>query len=126
MSNADKTTIKLRSYPGNTEVDVAQSNLSDAQHNALELVKKSAQLEEEKRKSLEYQKTIEQLRDGIRQEQDKATEFANMALGLEDKLKGLAGLEAKVKQVADLEAKVRELTEVLGKISGIASAGKAD
>lgn len=125
-SKADKTTIKLRAYPDKAAGDVAQSNLSEDQNNALEQLKKSAQLEEEKKKSLEYLKTIEQLRESLRQEQDKTAEMANMALGLEGKLKGLAELEAKAKKVAELEAKVKELTEVLGRISGIAAAGKAD
>ena len=126
MSNVDKTTIKLRAHPDKAAGNVAQSNLSENQNKALELVKKTAQLEEEKKKSLEYLKTIEQLRESVKQEQAKTAEMANMALGLEAKLKELAGLETKVKKVAELEAKVKELTEVLGKISGIASAGKPD
>ena len=124
VSKGEKTTIKLRAYSGKTEGDVAQSNLSEDQNNALELVKKTAQLQEEKDRSLELQKIIEQLRESLKQEQAKTNEMANMALGLEAKLKELAEQGTHVKKVAELEAKVKDLSEVLGKISGIASAVK--
>ena len=125
MSNADKTTIKLPVQPGKAVGDAAQSNLSKDQNNALELVKRAAQLQDEKNKSFELQKIIEQLKESLKQEQAKTTEMANMALGLEAKLKELAEQGTNVKKVAELEAKVKELTEALGKISGIASTGKA-
>jgi methyl-accepting chemotaxis protein len=125
MSDAEKTTIKLRAYPDKAGGDVAQSNLTEDQNNALELVKRTAQLQEEKNKSLELQMTIEQLRESLKQEQTKTAEMANMAVGLEAKVKELGEQETKVKKVAELEAKVKELTEVLGKISSIAAAGKA-
>jgi len=123
MSNADKTTIKIRAYADKTAGDAAQSNLSEEQHKALELVKMNAQLEQEKKKTLELQATIEQLRASLKQEQEKVSEMTTMAKNMEGKLKELAELEAKAKQVAVLEAKVNELSEVLGKISGIASSG---
>jgi chromosome segregation ATPase len=115
MSDADKTTIRTRAYPGKAEDFVPQSNLTKEQSYALELVKKTAQLEEEKKKSLEYQKSIEQLRETLKQEQAKTAEMT----------KKMAGLEAKEKEFSELEAKVRELNEVLKKISGIAAAGKS-
>ena len=99
MSNADKTTIRTRAYPAKRNADVPQSNLTEEQNYALELVKKTAQLEEEKKKSLEYLKSIEQLREILKQEQAKTAEMA----------KKMAGLEAKEKEFAELEAKVREL-----------------
>ena len=43
---------------------------------------------------------------------------------LEAKVKELSEQETKIKKLAELEAKVNELTEVLGRISGIAAAGK--
>jgi hypothetical protein len=125
MSKADKTTIKTRAFSDNAKSAVLQSNLTEAQEKSLELIKKNALLEEEKRKSLEHLMTIEQLRESLKQEQAKAAEMAERAVALESKLKELAGMEAKVKNVAELEAKVKELSEVLGKISGIASTGKA-
>ena len=126
MANADETTIRLRAYSDNAERIVPQNNLTEAQNNALELVKKTAQLEEEKKKSLEYLKTIEQLRVCLKQEQAKTAEMSEKIAGLEAKVKESVGLEAKAKEFAELEAKVKELTEVLGKISGIAAAGKMD
>ena len=125
MSDADDTTVKISAYSGKADI-APQNNLTEAQNNALELVKKTAQLEEEKKKSLEYLKTIEQLRECLKQEQAKTAEMSEKIAGLEAKVKESVGLEAKAKEFAELEAKVKELTEVLGKISGIAAAGKMD
>ena len=135
MSNADKTTIKTRTFPEGAKPVVPQNNLTEAQEKALELAKKNALIAEEKNKLLEHLKTIEQLRESLKQEQARTAEMAEKALmfeakvkeltALEAKLKNSTELEAKVKKMAELEAKVKELTEALGKISGIASAGKA-
>ncbi|MDD5300474.1 MAG: hypothetical protein PHD65_08270 [Gallionella sp.] len=102
---------------------------------ANDLAMKNAQIEEEKKKSLEHLKTIEQLRESLKQEQAKTAEMVkktagleakiNELSGLEDKVKAVAELEAKVKELPALEAKVKELTDILGKISGIAATGKA-
>jgi hypothetical protein len=81
-----------------------------------QLVKKSAQLEEEKKKSLEYMNTIGQLRESIKQNQAKMAEAERMS----------AGQEARTRELAELKAKVNDLTGVLGKISSIAGAGKLD
>lgn len=115
MSDADKTTMKLRPYPGNAGADVMHNNLTEEQNNTLELVKKTAQLKEEMKKSLELQNTIEELQQSLEQEKAGSAGMADQA----------ATLEAKEKRMAELEAKVRELTEALGKISGIAAAGKS-
>lgn len=80
-----------------------------------ELAKKSAELEGEKRKSLEQAQAIEQLRDGLAQEQAKSA-------GMADKL---AESEAKAREAAALEARINELTDAMGRIVAIASAGKA-
>jgi chromosome segregation ATPase len=125
MSDAEKTTIKLRAYPDKAGGDVAQSNLSEDQNNALELVKKTAQLQEEKNKSLELQKTIEQLGESLKQEQANTAGMAKKMAVLETKIKELSEQETQVIKVAELEAKVKELTEALGKIAGIASVGKS-
>lgn len=102
---------------------------------ANELAKKNTQLEEEKRKSLEHLKMIEQLREGLKQEQAKTAEMEKKAAVFETKAKELAALEAKVKELPALEAKVKdlvvweakakELSEMLGKISNIAATGKS-
>lgn len=125
MSDADKTTIKIRAFPDKAGADVAQNNLTEEQNNTLELVKKTAQLKAEMNKSIELQKTIEQLQQSLKKEQAESADMAQKAVSLEAKAKELAELESKEKRVAELEAKVKELTETLGKISGIASTGKA-
>ena len=118
-------TVKTRAFSDDANSAAAQSNLTEAQEQALEFAKKNAQLQEEKNKSLDLERTIEQLRASLRREQEKAAEMANMAMGLEAKLKELAEYGTSVKKVAELEARVTELTEALVKISGIAAAGKA-
>jgi methyl-accepting chemotaxis protein len=131
-----------------------------------QLAKKNALLEEEKKKSLEYMKTIEQLRENLKQELGKSAEMLNRMAELKTKVNKMDSVEenqlirkntlleeekkktleyaklidqlresfkedqersaAVVKRTADLEAKVKELSEVLGKISGMATAGKLD
>ena len=93
----------------------SQGNLTEAQEKTLELAKKNAQLEEVKGKLFEHLKTIEQLRESLKQEQARTAEMVRKT----------AGLEAKENKLAELEAKVKELTVALGKISNIAAAGKA-
>lgn len=81
---------------------------------ASELAKKSAQLEEEKKRSLDHMRMIEQLRESLKQAQEKSA-------GAIDKA---AELEAKSKELALIEAKLKDLNGVLGKIASIAEAGK--
>jgi methyl-accepting chemotaxis protein len=118
-------TVKTRSYSDKAKSATSPSNLSEAQEKTLEFAKKNAQLEEAKTKLLEQVKTIEQLREEIKQEQAKTIEMATMALGLEAKVKELSGQEDKVKKVVGLETRVKELTEALDKISDIATSRKA-
>ena len=118
-------TVKTRSFSDKAKSPATPSNLTETQEKALEFAKKNAQLEEAKNKLLEHLKTIEQLREDIKQEQVKTTEMATMALGLEVKVKELSGQEDKVKKIVELETRVKELTEALDKISDIATAGKA-
>lgn len=124
MPNADEKTVKIRAYLSSEDSRVPQSNLTEAQDNALELVKKKAQLEEEKKKSLECEKTIEDLQESLRQERAKTSEMAGKLAVLEAKVRALAVLEAKAKELVVLDAKVKELNDLLGKLSGIASNGK--
>ncbi|MBI4808891.1 MAG: hypothetical protein HY799_08100 [Nitrosomonadales bacterium] len=79
-----------------------------------ELARKTAQLEEEKKQSLEFMRNIEQLKESIKHEQAKKTYAADHT----------AELEARAKEIAALEAKVKDLTATLGKIASIAEAGK--
>jgi len=91
---------------------------------ANDIARKNAQIEEEKKKSIEYSKMVEQLKESLKQEQAKAADATKKMAGLEARINELSALEAKVSEVAGLEAKVKELTDMLGKISGIAAAGK--
>ena len=123
MAIMDKT-VKTRSFPSNAKSAALQSNLTEAQEKSLELANKNAQLEGMKSKLLEHFKTIEQLRESLKQEQAKSAGMAEKTVMLEAKVKELAGLESNVKKVAELEARVKELSEKLSMISGIAAAGK--
>ncbi len=124
MAESDKTTIKIRAYDGKAAADDAQSNLSEEQNNAFELAKKTAQLQEEKKKSVEHLKMIESLQDIIKQEQARSAELAKTVASLEAKLKELSGPGSNVQKIAELEATVKELSGVIGEISMIAAAGK--
>lgn len=124
MTDADETTVKISAYSGKAGI-VPQNNLTEEQNNALELVKKSAQLEDEKKKTIEHLKTIEQLQASLKQEQAKTAELAKKMAVLEAQAKEIFVLEAQAKKSAELESKVKGLTEALGKISAIAAAGKA-
>lgn len=96
-----------------TELDARVKGMTALETN--ELARKSAELEEEKQKSLEQTKTIEQLRESLKQEQARTE-------GMADKL---AEMDAATRERAALESRVRELTGALGKIAAIAAAGKA-
>jgi hypothetical protein len=86
------------------ELQARLRKLAEVEEN--QLVKKDAQLEEEKKNSLEYIRVIEQLRESIKQDQAKKTEMVNKTSSLEDK--------------------VKELSVVLSKISSLATGGKLD
>ena len=122
MSNDDKTTIKVRAYPDNAQRPAPKNNLTEEQDNALELVKKNAQLNEAKKKLQEQEIILQQVRDTLAKEQAKSAELAKKLSTLEAEHKNAQGSSAKV---AELEAKVKELSDVLGRISGIASSGKS-
>lgn len=131
----DKT-VKTSVFSGNAKSAASQSNLTEAQEKALELMKKNAQLEAMNSMLLEHLKTIEQLRESFKQEQAKTAEMAMNTAGLEAKVKELAEIEAKVrmsvesevkakeKECAELGAKVKELSAALSEISRIAATGK--
>ena len=86
------------------ELKAKLNKLAEVEGN--QLVRKDAQLEEEKKKSQEYLQMIEQLRESNKQDQARKIELAN--------------------KVAVLDAKVKELSVVLSKISSLAAGGKLD
>jgi DNA repair exonuclease SbcCD ATPase subunit len=108
-----------------------------------ELAKKSALLEEEKKRALEMMRMIEQLRENLKQEQAKAAESSKTNLQLEeekkrslDMLKMVEQLRESLKQeqaksaeiaskAAAQETRAKELGDALGKISAIAAMVKA-
>jgi hypothetical protein len=98
-------TVKIPAYTGENKQGVPQDNLTKEQKLALELNAKTTQLEEEKNKALEHQRTIERLRESLMHEQAKAAELArNSALQ---------------------ENRIQELLDALGKIAAIASQSKS-
>lgn len=98
-------TLKMRAYSGDVTPDAAKDNLTREQKLALELATTHTQFEEEKKKSLELQKTIEQLREVVIHEQARAVELTQ--------------------NTAFLESRIKELYDALDKISKIASLKKA-
>ncbi|MFZ2160655.1 MAG: hypothetical protein WAW02_00425 [Sideroxyarcus sp.] len=114
-----KTIVQLREslkqeQAKSAEMEAKINKLATLEEN--QLIKKSAQLEEEKKLSLEYMRTIEHLRESIKQDQAKSAEMVNK----------FDELEAKTKEVEELKAKVNDLTGVLGMVSRIAAAGKVE
>ncbi len=87
-----------------SELKFKLNKLADAEEN--QLVKKDTLLDEEKKRSLEYKETIEQLRESIKRDQVKKTELIDRA--------------------EVLDAKIKELSVVLSKIASLATGGKVD
>ena len=67
MSRMNDKTVKIEAFSG----QVGSSNLSEAQEKALDLIKRGVQLEEMKGVVQEHLKTIEQLRQSLKQERKK-------------------------------------------------------
>jgi chromosome segregation ATPase len=86
------------------ELKFKLNKLADAEEN--QLVKKDTLLDEEKKRSLDYKQTIEQLRESIKKDQVKKTELIDRA--------------------EVLDAKIKELSVVLSKIASLATGGKVD
>ena len=86
-------TVKIRAYPDENAGDSSISKLSDKTNNSLELARKDALFEEEKARSLEHVKTIVQLRENLKKEQEKNTGLSRSAFELQAKLNKLATVE---------------------------------
>lgn len=87
-----------------TELEAKVNKLDEVEEN--QLVKKNAQLEEEKKRSSEYAQLVDQLRESIRQDQAK-----------------MAGL---LKQAEEFENKIKDMSVILSKIASLATGGKLD
>ena len=123
MPNSDKTTIKMRAFPGDAGAEPAKPAVN--QNAADELTRKNAQIDDLKKKLLEHLNTIEQLQQNLRQEQGKSPELVRKVATLEARIKELSALEEQVKKIPVLENRIRELTEALNRIATIAASGKA-
>jgi hypothetical protein len=71
-----------------------------------QLVRKNTLLEEEKKKSAEYAKLVDQLRQSIKGDQEQSSDMAN--------------------RTAELEARVKDLSGLLGRISTMIAEKKLD
>lgn len=115
-----KTIVQLRESLKQEQVKSAELEARINKLSVLEdsqLARKNAQLEEEKKKVLEYERTISELRNSLKQEQARTEGMADSS----------AELEAKTKELAALEAKIRDMSGVISKISSIAlAAGSGD
>lgn len=87
-----------------TELEAKVNKLDEVEEN--QLVRKNAQLEEEKKRSSEYAQLVDQLRESIRQDQAK-----------------MAGL---LKQAEEFEDKIKDMSVVLSKIASLATGGKLE
>ncbi len=103
---------QARTVEATLKVNELEARLKEAgSQEASELSKKTVLLEEEKKRSIEYMRMIEQLRESLAQEQARLSEATDK----------LAAFEARMGEIATLEAKVRELSNALGKITAIAT-----
>ena len=104
-----KTIVQLREslkqeQAKSAELQARLNKLDEVEEN--QLVKKNIQLEEEKKKSLEYMKMIEQLRESTRQEQEKSAEMARKLAEQQAQLGKLATVEES--QLARMNAQLEE------------------
>lgn len=126
MSTGDKT-IKIRAFSPEAPQDLAPAKAAEEKRLAEELAKKTAQVDEEKARSLAHLNTIEQLRDSLKQEQTRSTEAAKRIADLEEKQNKL--MDSSKKLVDRQEAKLEELqgklaeqqTTITGQQAAIAS-----
>lgn len=105
MSDLEKT-LKIRAFSPEAKREPAPEVHAKDMGMALELEKKTAQLEEERKKSLECLIVVERQREFIKQEQAKSAE-----------------LQARV---AAAEAKIKDLTQALDRVSSIVNTAMAE
>ena len=79
-----------------------------------QIAKRNVQIEEEKKYSLELMRTIEQLKEQLKQEKSRVSEIADSGVQL----------KAKIQEITALKAKIKDLSGVFGKIVSIAEAAK--
>jgi len=109
-------TVKIRAYQEDNKDKVSsKDNPADDKNKTLELEKKDALLEEEKARSLEHIKTIVQLRESLKKEQERNTDLSKAAAELQAKLSRLADVEENqlVKKNTQLEEEKKKSAEQL-------------
>ncbi len=92
MAIMDKT-VKTFAYSEDDNGNSQTSNLADDKKRSLELAMKDAQLDEEKSRSLENLKTIVQLREHLKHEQEKNSDLTERVADLHGKLNKLSSVE---------------------------------
>jgi hypothetical protein len=114
-------TVKIRAFSDASKGNLSKSKISDDNDNRIELAKKEALLEEEKSRSLEHIKTIVQLRESLKKEQEKNSDFAKNAFELQAKLNKLASVEENqlVKKNALLEEERKRSADQLKEIESL-------
>ncbi len=113
----DKT-LKLRAYSEPAKSEAVQGAPAKDQEVAQKLQQVTAQLEDEKDKSLELLKTIVQLRESLKQEQVKTSDIVRKAAELEAKAKEAASsmtneLARKSAQLEDEKKRTAEQAKAL-------------
>jgi hypothetical protein len=88
----DKT-VKTFAYSEDDNGNSQESNFASDNNNSLELAMKDAQIAEEQSRSLEHLKTIVQLRESLKQGQEKNSELSKMVTDLQGKLHKLSSVE---------------------------------
>jgi hypothetical protein len=101
-------TVKIRAYTGKSNGDIPLESPGDDKNSSL-------QLAEEKSRTLEQLKTIVQLRENLKLEQEKNTGLANTVADLQGKLNKLASVEENqlVKKNTQLEEERKKSAEQL-------------
>jgi DNA anti-recombination protein RmuC len=80
--------------------------------------KRDARIEEEKKHSLELMRTIEKLKESIKQEQARSLESADRDVQLEAKQNEISELEVKIKALNGVISRIASLAEATMNISG--------
>lgn len=107
-------TLKMRAFAA----EAAKVPQSNEQNLSLELAKRDALLEEEKKKSSEYQLMINQLRESLKLEQTRTAEMVKKKTEMENKVKELSSVDSgemakKNAEIDELQQKVVENVRVI-------------
>lgn len=110
-------TVKIPAFAGEDSDDVTQANIAITgdKNVSLQLAMKDAQIEDEKSRTLEHLKTIVQLKENLKQEQEKSFVLAKSVADLQGKLNKLASVEENqlVKKNTQLEEEKKKTSEQL-------------